>query len=255
MRFVAGLSLLVFTTMAMAETVHLRADPWFPYNGKPDAEKPGYMIEIARTVFNRHGLELDYQLLNWERSLKKAREGNVDCVVGAYKTDAPDFLFPEHSLGVDRMGFFAAAGNSKLQGWQYGGIQSLYNKRLGVIAAYSYGNEVDSFIAANADTHWVHTARGNDPLERNIRMLLAGRIDLLIESAVVLQSKLSDLGLSGEIVEVDQLPKQDKLYIACSPQSENAGKYIEMLDEGVTRLRQSGELERILKRYGLSDWE
>ena len=36
--------------VSLADTVTLRADEWYPYNGDPDAERPGYMIELAQTI-------------------------------------------------------------------------------------------------------------------------------------------------------------------------------------------------------------
>ncbi|HEY9032386.1 MAG TPA: transporter substrate-binding domain-containing protein [Pseudomonadales bacterium] len=252
MRRLSCLLLMTLVVPVMADTVSLRADPWYPYNGQPDALQPGYMIEIARQIFAEQGLALDYRLLNWERSLAGVREGTIDCVVGAYKSDAPDLLFPEHSFGLDTIGFFAAGAASD---WRYEDMRSLYNKRIGVIASYSYGSEIDRFVADNADSHWVHTARGNQPLQRNIQMLLAGRLDLLIESVVVMQATLAAMGLSGSVHEVDRLDAADPLYIACSPAVAAGADYIRILDEGMRRLRESGELERILSRYGLSDWQ
>ena len=38
----------------------LRADSWYPYNGDPKAENPGYMVEVARLAFAKAGYQLDY---------------------------------------------------------------------------------------------------------------------------------------------------------------------------------------------------
>ena len=254
-RVLAVVAFLLCSLWGLADTISLRADPWYPYNGEPGADKPGYMIEIARRIFEKRGVEVDYQLMNWELSLQQARKGRVDCVVGAFRTDAPDFLYPGNSLGEDVVGFFAARDNTDLAQWRYKDIKSLYNKRIGVVAAYSYSEAIDRFVADNADNHWVHTARGYNPLERNIRMLLAGRLDLLIESSVVMKARLLQTGFSDAVVELDQLPKKGKLYIACSPQVDQARDYIRMLDQGIVQLRQSGELDNILARYGLTDWQ
>ena len=238
--------------LVISETLTLRADPWYPYNGYPESEKPGYIIEVARMILKKHDIKLDYQILEWEMSLRQARSGDIDCVVGAYKTDAPDFIYPSQALGVDIVAFFA---RSDAPDWQYENLSSLYNKRIGVIAAYSYGEDIDRFIAANADTQWLHISRGDDPLARNIRMVLAGRLDMLIESHVVLKAKLQEMKLTGQIKMLDQLPAGDKLYIACSPENPESKRYVRLLDEGLIQLRNTGKLDTILAAYGLQDWQ
>ena len=46
---------------AAADTISIRGDMWCPVNCDPKAERPGYMIEIAREVFEPKGHKIDYQ--------------------------------------------------------------------------------------------------------------------------------------------------------------------------------------------------
>lgn len=44
-------------------------------------------------------------------------------------------------------------------------------------------------------------------------------------------------------------------YIACSPAKESSKVLMKLVDEGTDKLRQSGELQKILDKYGLKDWK
>ncbi|MDX1695915.1 MAG: ABC transporter substrate-binding protein, partial [Ketobacteraceae bacterium] len=57
----------------------IRADRWYPMNGDPYAEKPGYMIELARLIMADHGYKVDYRILPWKRALKYVAKGRADC--------------------------------------------------------------------------------------------------------------------------------------------------------------------------------
>ena len=46
------LAILFFPFSAIAENVvTIRADNWYPMNGEPSADQPGYMIELATAIF------------------------------------------------------------------------------------------------------------------------------------------------------------------------------------------------------------
>lgn len=106
-------ALVALSTTAMAnQTISIRADNWYPMNGNPESNLPGYMIELARAIFKQHGYEVNYETMPWKRALSTVKTGKHDCVVGAYKEDAPGFVFPTESWGMDQADFFVKKGNS-----------------------------------------------------------------------------------------------------------------------------------------------
>ena len=93
------LILFFLPLFACADTVTILSDKWYPVNGDPTSSKPGYMIDIAQVILKTNGHFLDYRLAPWTRSISEVRKGRADCIVGAYKEDATDFIFPENSWG------------------------------------------------------------------------------------------------------------------------------------------------------------
>jgi polar amino acid transport system substrate-binding protein len=108
-----GLALLAAAALAAAparaDVIRLRADLWCPYNCEPGADRPGYMVEIAREVFAAAGHEIEYRTLNWVRSLEEARHGTVDGVIAATAVEAAGFVLPL-PLGRNRDGYAMRRG-------------------------------------------------------------------------------------------------------------------------------------------------
>lgn len=68
-------------------------------------------------------------------------------------------------------------------------------------------------------------------------------------------TKLQELNLSGELVSAGTLTSSTPMYIACSPVKDISKQLVKWVDEGTRKLRKSGELAKIMAKYGLKDWE
>lgn len=250
-RGLVALTTLTLASLASADTISLRADVWYPMNGDPGSDHPGYMIEIAKAIFGAAGHQVDYDTLPWERTLVMVRNGKFDCAVGAYKDDAPDFVFPEQSLGTDQSFFYVKPTDS----WRYQNQDSLKGRHIGLIGGYAYDEDFTKYVEGHKGEIDIQTVNADNALEQNVKKLLAGRIDTLVESPPVLTAKLAEMKLDGKLIEAGAMTEPKPMYIACSPAKPSSKTYVKLLDEGITKLRASGELAKILARYGLKDWQ
>ena len=152
-------------------------------------------------------------------------------------------------MGYDETAFYVVADSD----WRYTGVASLNGHRVGVIDGYNYGGVVDQWLASEAGQASAATVHGLQPLERNLRKLLAGRLDVVIESPFVMEAMIRELNLSAAVIEAGRAETPPTpLYMACSPARDSSQRLLEMFDQGMFKLRDSGELERIMTRYGLS---
>jgi len=243
--------IFLFSSVSHANTITIRADEWYPINGIPDSDKPGYMIEIAQVILAEHGHDVEYRVMPWKRSIQQVREGSFDCVVGAYKEDAPDFVFPDSEWGAIASSFYVKKGVD----WRYSGMESIKAVKVGVIGGYAYSEEFDEYVKENKSTAKVQVINANNALEQNIKKLIKGRIDVVLESHLVMEAKLKTMGLSDEVVIAGELVAAEKMYIACSPARSTSKEYAKFFSEGIKALRASGQLKKILDKYGLKDWE
>lgn len=251
-RFWLVLLFLSCPVATLADTVTLRADEWYPYNGDPDAERPGYMIELARKIWGDAGYHVDYRLMPWERALEATRDGSIDCVVGVTPDEAPDFIFPEEPQGSSAPHMYVARNSS----WNYQGIDSLKDVRLGVIGGYAYDmGELDAYIAEQQlSPGRVQVMKGNNALEQNIRKLLTGRIDVLAESPSVMATKMMEMDLGDQIRDAGSIGEPVLIYIGCTPTTPRSFELGRLLSAGIRAMRQEGSLSELLGRYNLTDW-
>lgn len=246
---------LLFTFPAIAaETITIVADRWCPFNCGPKDERPGFMIEIAKQAFARHGIEVEYSTLPWSRAIEETRQGKHTAIVGSSHNDAPDFVFPQISQGKVNNKFYVKKGD----GWWFKNIKSLSRVSLGAIADYAYNDELDAYIQKyKSDPKRVQLVSGENALDSNVKKLMAGRISALIESQHVVDYYLMQQSLPGALSDAGDLPptQDDNVYLAFSPKNPNARRYADIVSEEVKEMRKSGKLQQILTNYGVRDWQ
>jgi polar amino acid transport system substrate-binding protein len=255
LKFFAGAALvcLIFTGSLKAQTViSFRADSWYPYNGKPSDAKPGYAVELLKMIYEPKGFKVDYQIMPWKRAIADGETGQHNAIIGAIKVDAPTFVFPEEPVGTSDTTFFI----KKEMKWKYDGIASLAGKQLGVVAGYSYGEPLDAYIKANAaNPALISESSGDTASELGIKRLQAGRIDIYAETASVFWAQLDKQSISRDIfVCAGTMTDPEPIFVAFSPAKPESKDHAKMFSEGIRALRKSGELAKILAKYGISDW-
>jgi polar amino acid transport system substrate-binding protein len=238
----------VLATAGAQKIISLEADYWMPFNGDGKAET-GYMIDIAKAVFEPKGYQVTFTVTPWARAVADTRSGKANAVVAAGVDDAPDFVFPKEEQGLGVQTFYVKAGSP----WKYSGVESLKGLKLAVIKDYTYFPELDDYVKASPAGLVV--TFGEDPLRDNLRLLVAGSVDVVVDATAVLAYMTNKMGIKGKVAMAGNGGSPLKMYIAFSPADPKSKVYANMLSAGTIALRKSGELKKILTRYGLSDWK
>lgn len=209
------------------------------------------MVEVAELVFAEHGHEVEYIESNWSRAIHDTRQGRFNAIIGAFRGDAPDFVFPEQSLSVLSNTFFVRQESL----WQYEGVESLKSIQLAAIGDYDYGDELRDYIEDVKNDRVTLLSGADEPLKRGIMMLKSGRVDALVEADPVFWYTATRLENSDAFKAAGRASEPMKSYIAFSPVLESSEAFAKLLSVGIQSLRESGKLEAILNKYGLTDWE
>lgn len=249
-----ALSILAFPLLAASgadAVVRLCADQWMPYNGDPADPKPGYVIELAKAVFDPKGIKVEYTVMPWTEALAAVREGRMSGAIGANKEEGAGLTLPAETIGVISICLITRAESK----WTYDNLTSFRGAKLGVIKGYAYWPAFDSYIArATEKGSGIVCAEGDTPLADLMKQLLAGDLDVVAESEPVLLWYLRGQGIDRSKIRVVFKGSADPIYVAFAPNDEGR-RHAALLDEGVQSLRASGELEKLLRRYGLRDWQ
>lgn len=236
---------------AAAKIVTLAADEWCPYNCRPDAAAPGYMVEIVRLALAKHGWTLNYVVSSWPRALADAEVGRVDGVIGASKSEFKKGIFPRVAQGRNDIVLVLNDDSP----FVYSGPPSLRGIRLAAAKNYSYDQgPIDAYLASEEGKVKVEFASGDEVQSQNIRKLLARRVDAWIENRAVVQMTIAEISPLPSL-KFTPVGSAEGLFVAFSPTKADAGLWADMVAAETANLRKSGELSLILAKYNLRDWE
>ena len=244
-------SLLLFSINIHSTEITIAGDNWCPINCGESDTNQGFMIDVAKQAFKHSNIKVNYIEVPWTRAVGLARKGEIHAIVGAFKGDAPDFIFPTYSLlQISPSSLFGKNAN-----WQYQGISSLNKVTLGTIKGYDYGSELNAYVnsLAATDSSQLVQLYGNNAVERSIQFLLRERINVFVESAPVFWYHANNLGVSNQVVELGSVSPAKPCYIAFSPQNKQSEKLALALDKGIQKLRSNKQIKLIANKYGLPE--
>jgi polar amino acid transport system substrate-binding protein len=234
---------------AAQERVVVVSDTWMPYNGTPGSGREGYAVEILRAVFERRGFTVEYRELPRKRAVSDVRSGQADILIGVTREELPDFIFPKTPLGQSDLCFFTRDAD-----WRFSGRDSL----TGVVTGYVQGHSYPQWFLDDIKRHpeRFHALHGQDASVRLLAMLAEGRVQAIPGSRAVIgyyvqRADLKDqvflAGCSGEDVQ--------DLFFGLSPANMPRSRLLaDILDQGLYTLRNTGQLNHLLIKYGLKDW-
>lgn len=233
---------------AAQDSFTVAADPWCPFNCTPNSSRPGYMVELLTLILKPHGYSVRYKILPWNRAVANAESGEIDGVLAAGEEDATKLLLHKTPIGMSAQAYAVRRGDE----FDWTDANSLGSRRLEIIKGYDYGPDVMGWIERNP--RQTELSYGETPLQSGLKKLLARRSDVVVNNISVLRYTLKDLDLS-EAFTVRPTGKQVPLFIGLSPKNPQTKRLAGLLDEGITRLRKSGELKAVMAAYGLTDWQ
>lgn len=243
--------LSITVCFAEATEVVIAGDNWCPINCGKDDPQQGYMIDVARLALKRSDFQVRYEEMPWARALAKVRTGEVHAVVGAFHGDAPDFVFPLYPLlKMSSNTLFTRVESD----WRFTGLASLEGMRLGAVRGYDYGELLNNYIASySLDPARVSVLSGDNPVARNIKQLLRGRIDVFVESSPVFWYSVKNLKVAQLLREAGQVEAAEDCYVAFSPVRGDTEAVVAAFERGVQALSREGTLKTLAKAYGLPE--
>jgi polar amino acid transport system substrate-binding protein len=242
---------IFYSVSSFSDEISLTSDLWCPYACDPKSANPGFMVEIAKVIFENAGHKVNYNIVNWARGISETRVGKYNGIIAASKTDAPDFIMPTMAAGHSSNFFWINKDNN----WVYKNLDSLKGRKIGVINSYSYGEEVDLPVQNKNPSYLI--VSGDDALAKMVRMTDGKRLDGFVENPFVLSYLLKDMSEYKDKFKSASLniTKDTELFVAFSPQNPKSKQYAEIMSKGMSELRKSGKLKVILSKYGLKDWK
>ncbi|BDX07350.1 substrate-binding periplasmic protein [Planctobacterium marinum] len=241
-----ALFLLLMGPLVKADTLHFATDAWCPYICDVQSEQPGILVEATNQILLSSPYSPNYLTINWAQSINLVRKGELDGLIGTYQSDAPDFVYGEQAFLQSQMCFFVDRNSN----WEFTDLSSLNSRTMAFMNGYSYGEVMDTYIAANENQGQNNVMRisGDEDLQRRIALLNSGRVNTLIEDKRVFAWFIKWAGDARQFRAAGCLKAED-VYIGFSPALEQSARRAALLDSGLQQLHKNGELSDIIRAY------
>jgi polar amino acid transport system substrate-binding protein len=257
--FCITLTLFYFCSSSWASVrLVVASDNWCPYICD-DQQSPGYIVEIVRDIFHQNNISLKFETLPLARAMQFVANNQTDMVLGLTEEQIIEHKLSKSQLSVGRptLDFFVINGNP----WRYTSNTELIkhladDKKIGIIKGYSYGEFFNNLIESRPKYFYV--SHGNTPLDTNLNLLNAGRIDIIIDNKYTVLFSAQSSAQSELIKNLVHAGTEGEgegggIYVGFAPHLST--DYINMLDQGIIEYRKSGRLKVLLNKYGITDWK
>lgn len=238
-------------TAAMADqdcSITMGWDPWEPYQYMDiGGEVRGLDIELVTAIVKRSGCTVSFVERDWATLLGMLRDGSIDLLTGATKTDARD-KFAYFSDPYRDETFVLYVRSEDLSKYQDKSLQELLSDafRVGVTLSYVYGDEI---TALEDSPQFEMQFRGVPIGEMNYSNLLNFEIDGFLEDPFVAAAVLRKKGLLSEIEAHPIRYNTGEVHLMLSRASIDAA-LIPIINKNLETIKKDGTYSRIMARYG-----
>lgn len=213
------------------------------YEQSANGDFSGLAPAVLRRLAAELGGELRFELYPWARAQRMVELGQADILVGPYRTAEREarFAFAAEPFYQDRIVFYARRGHETQ--WN-GDYSSLYGRRIAVVRGWTYGSQFEEARARLQPTPVETVSNG-------LRMLEAGRIDLLASNQRNTLPHLAALDLHGRVAELTPLIDVQRGYFAF-PHDAVHDQLRLRFDRAFATLVASGQLARLAAPLGVN---
>jgi polar amino acid transport system substrate-binding protein len=213
----------------------------YPQDGKPT----GFQVDLIHEIFRRIGRPVTIEFLPWARCIDETKNGEADGLFSAFKTPEREgyLLYGAEPLQQMPISFFVKKGS----GIRFDGdFAAMARYRIGVVNKTFNGPRVAGAIAAGTLTNF----NESNSFETIVRMLVRGRIDLVVGFSAAVSGAVATEKLTGEIEElappVDVIPG----FLAFTRKRDFA-EMDHAVDKALRAMRADGTYDAIARGYGL----
>ena len=233
--------LLLMITPLYSTEIQLAIDeyqPPFSFVDEKTGLVDGIQTQIVSHIFNEIGEDLKIYPLPWKRVLLMGETGKMG-IVGIYK-NTERLLVYDYTEPIFYVNIYAYALKTSL--WDFSKMTDLRDRSVGIISAWSYGDEFD-----RAREMGEIAVEVNDSDELNFQKLKLGRIDCLLAVEQSGDSILQTLNLENTIARQAQPLISHPVYMVFNKDS-NKKELISKIDNYLIQIKEDGIYDQLVNR-------
>ena len=213
---------------------------WEPIMYQSGDKIVGVGPELVEKIFSQLGIEVNSNFAGaWDVVQAKAKTGEVDVLVAAYKTDERETYMDYSNVYIkDPIAIFVNKENK----FNYGEWDDLIGKRGTATIGDSYGQEFDTYIEDNLNVARVeNTSQAFDLLAKN-------RADYFIYALYSGNSEIKKQNYSDRIEALPKYAATENFYITISKKSPYV-KYLPQVNELIEKYREDGTIDALVEKH------
>lgn len=230
--------------------VRLVANDWCPQHCESGYAEKGYVVDIVTKALALEGVPFTLQYVPWTRAMDMVTRGEADGLLTPTVPGFPQFLYHQKAVGYQQYCFYVEAGSN----WKYNRFADLAGKRLAYLKDSGLG-PIEDYLKANKSSIATTEMTGEKDFARRLFVFLGKkRADTVIVTSDVFAFGQSKGDIGRDFKQAGCL-EQEKMAVGLSAADANRSKAVgKSLDQGIVKLRKSGDLKKILARYGMQAW-
>lgn len=219
-----------------SQTVHIATESWDNYT---NLDGSGLFLDISRAIFEPQDMRMKVDYVPYKRALHLLESKNADAMFGTYsaKKEGKTYLLTP-SKPIDKEQAVAIFDRSKNSSWL--GQQSLAGRSLAWVRGYDYQDYLE--IKVDGYTEVRDSAQG-------LKMLQGGRIDYFLDHAGALRDTIKRIEIDSDKYRIEVVIEEN-VYMAFA-NTDKGRALASVFDQGISRLMENGELEKIFSRYDI----
>jgi len=241
------------TTQGFAEEVVTFAIGDFPpYSHKTELKNGGIVVDIINETYALEGIKVKWKWRPWKRAMEEVKLGETDGTpLWTIREERKEFFYYSDPLVYGGRSVFWVLKGFQLPKdydpkiYNYEVLEGL---RLGGLRGSNYGDKINKLVDAK-----VISMRYAETAEQNFKMLLSGRIHILLSTDVVGYYELNKNFSPEEAFKITtytrywQPPSDTNDYYNMMSKESKKGKYFnEAFNRGIKKLRKSGRYDELM---------
>lgn len=201
------LTAALFTCLSFAaygEKLRIVTEPWAPYVYDDNGTMRGLDYETTVIVFQRLGVDVEWQFLPWKRCLAMLDQGHADGALDIFHSHDRDALLLYPSEPLSEVEFALYYANERPHPVET--LDDLRGLTVGTSPGYLYSEAFRESTLFNHEPAPSH--------EANFGKLSLGRIDLVITDRRVGQHVIKALGLEGKVSQAPMVVSRQQQFLA-----------------------------------------
>ncbi|MGR2682768.1 substrate-binding periplasmic protein [Chromobacterium haemolyticum] len=241
---------IMLFTKAHAAEVSIGMVDFCPYMCVGTANK-GFIVEIVEQAFKKNGIAAKFTVKPWARAVADTRVGKLDGLLAPGKNEAPGLMFPETPVAVQQNCFYAKSTSQ----WNYRSFNDVKN---GTFISYiGFGNRLDlekSIGVGAYKKNFLEFNYDNNYMSRAASMVNANRAIAMWADPISFEKTKQDGNKLLNGLKNKGCISSYYLYLAFPPTSvRRIPELVNLFEDGISKLKRSGELKAIYKKYHVSN--